>query len=132
MLVQATSGFIESHELDFEEFVEIVTIWSRICRGSGPRIQRLYESRVKFKHHITHVLGIIYFAHEVELAAHSTGLMRLPRQERQSAAVLRVAEALDVQPNVVAAEHRKSKNYILLAQDGPGTLLQVGISTDYM
>ena len=132
-LVRAIEGFVESQYFDRETFADVLAIWSKGCNRSLPRIQRLFRGLRKFEHHFTRLLGLIYFAHEVEHKAGSKDLGQSPGQKRMNAAFFEVATALSIPSEDVKIKYKKSKNYLrILEEDGPGILLQVGVGIDSM
>jgi hypothetical protein len=90
-------------------------------------------------HHFTRLLGILYWAHEVTarpkdaVTARPKGLDLAQGETPQTAAFRKIATALDISLDAVKAEYKKSKNYLLLLEEeGPGILLQIGTGVDSM
>jgi hypothetical protein len=129
---RVANEFIEAERLDFDALVDVMTIWSKVCMGSTRKLERLILGRNKFKHHFTHMLSILYFAHEVDHITLMCG-ERAGARKKKGAAFTIVAKALGIPRKTVAAEYRKSMNlFQVIEQEGPGTLVQIGMDTASM
>lgn len=76
-------------------------------------------------------LSLIFLTHDVE-AVKSHNWKLAPGQSRQHAAVLSIAQHLNVAPEEIKREWRRSRNYIrLLEECGPASLLELGTGVNW-
>ena len=100
------------------------------------RIARLFQGRKLIEQEFQRFecagrLSLVFLAHDVEFIK-SQDWKLAPGQSRQNAAVMSIANHLDVEPDEIKKEWRRSRNYIkLLEECGPASLLELGTGVNW-
>jgi hypothetical protein len=130
--LRAIKGFVEPENPDPQTLADLLTPRSGFFDGSDPgpisRLQGLSQGHLlQTKHDVGHVLGVVYFAHEVEQMEKSNDLdLELKRgrgRGRRTATYKAAAEALGIEEKTVAIICKHSRKFMLLiGNGGPGSL----------
>ena len=76
-------------------------------------------------------LSLVFLAHDVEVIKDQDWKLT-PGQSRQHAAVISIAKHLNVKPDEIKKEWRRSRNYVKLMEVcGPGSLLELGTNVNW-
>lgn len=104
--------------------------------SSESRISRLFHGRklIDQEHQRFEDAGrlsLVFLAHDIETIKDQDWKLG-PGQSRQHAAVLWISKHLDVNPEEVKKEWRRSRNYLrLLEVCGPASLLELGTGVNW-
>ncbi|KAK6829263.1 hypothetical protein RU639_003204 [Aspergillus parasiticus] len=112
---------------------------SRVFDTNGAvqsRIARLFQGRKLIEqefHRFEYAgrLSLIFLTHDIEIIKAQNWKLA-PGQSRQHAAVISIADHLNVEPEEIKKEWRRSRNYIrLLEECGPASLLELGTGVNW-